>query len=355
MSWRLVFRVFLVFLFFGSAYFLVSALRKYGEAVTPGPVKAEKSLDIGIPQGSTALDVARLLREKGVLRDGHIFLEILKHWSRTKALKAGFYRFESPVSPLEVAAKLVLGEVSPPMVTIPEGLVLGEICQRLANTGFFSYEKLLAAARQTWLISDLDPKADDLEGYLFPDTYSLSPTMKESDAIRMLVNRFKIVFQPSCLDRCRELGMSVREIVTLASIIEKETGDKEECALVSSVFYNRLKKKIPLATDPTIIYALKKKGTFDGNLRKNDMKLDSSYNTYLRQGLPPGPISNPGLAAIQAALYPDKTDYLYFVSMNNGRHHFSKTSEEHNRAVRLYQKEYWIRLKFPLLRRTLTP
>jgi UPF0755 protein len=339
---RTAFRIFLVILFLTAAFFLYRALSIYRDAVTPRAWEGDPVREVRVPAGANASDIATLLQSRGILENRAIFLRILRTWKRTRALKAGVYRFASPISPLEAADQIIRGEVAPLIVMIPEGLDAAEVCRRLAaQFDFLNLDRLLEATADPSLIADLDPGAKNLEGYLFPDTYSIRPDMKEKEVIRLLVQRFRKVFVPGYEARCRELNMTVRQAITLASIVEKETGGGEERGLVASVFHNRLVKKMPLGADPTIIYALKQQGRFDGNLRKEDLKLDSPYNSYTHAGLPPGPIANPGAGSIRAALYPGKTDYLYFVSMNNGRHYFSRTAAEHARAVDLYQKTYW--------------
>jgi UPF0755 protein len=194
------------------------------------------------------------------------------------------------------------------------------------------------AARNVALIADLDPQAQDLEGYLFPDTYDVT---RRPDAaaflVRRMVQRFRDVITPE-LPAITASGRGLREVVTLASVVELETALPQERPRVAAVFLNRLQKKMPLATDPTIIYALRKAGRWDGNIRRPDLDIDSPYNTYRRQGLPPGPIASPGRASLQAAIHPATSDELYFVSRNDGSHHFSRTFAEHQRAVAYYQR-----------------
>jgi UPF0755 protein len=184
------------------------------------------------------------------------------------------------------------------------------------------------------MIKTVGVEANSLEGYLFPDTYRLDKTMPEEAIIKKMVSRFWEIFNVDLQNRSRELGFSYHQVVTLASIIEKETGAEEERRLISAVFHNRLKRKELLQSDPTVIYAVK---DFDGNLTREDLKLDSRYNTYRYAGLPPGPIANPGRASLIAALHPAEVDYLYFVSKNDRTHEFSSDLKQHNAAVRKYQ------------------
>jgi len=186
------------------------------------------------------------------------------------------------------------------------------------------------------LIQDLDPNAPDLEGYLFPDTYMVHKGITAEDMVKLMVSKFRDHFSHSMKWRAEELRLSIREVVTLASLIEKETASREERFLISSVFHNRLRIGMPMGCDPTIIYALKRDNLYRGKLGWDELKYDSPYNTRLHRGLPPGPICNPGFASIEAALYPENTKYLYFVAKDHRSHYFSKSLKEHNRAVRKY-------------------
>ena len=192
----------------------------------------------------------------------------------------------------------------------------------------------IEAVRDPELIHSLGLEVQSLEGYLFPDTYFLTRSMSNQAVVRLLVSRLQETLTTEFRDRASAIGMSIHEVLTLASVIEKETGLSDERTLISGVFHNRLRRKIPLQSDPTVIYALE---MFDGNLRKRDLTVDSPYNTYRVRGLPPGPIANPGAASIRAALFPATTSFLYFVSRNDGSHKFSSTLTEHNSAVRKYQ------------------
>ena len=198
-----------------------------------------------------------------------------------------------------------------------------------------------AAASAAELIEDLDPEAPDLEGYLFPDTYALPRGATAARLVGLMVARFREAFDPALREAAAGRGLTVREAITLASLVEKETARADERALVASVYHNRLRRPMLLQCDPTVIYALEKAGTYDGNLRRADLSLDSPYNTYRYQGLPPGPIAAPGRAALEAAVHPAETDHLYFVSRNDGSHVFASTLREHNANVRKYQVQYF--------------
>lgn len=223
-------------------------------------------------------------------------------------------------------------------VTVPEGLDMKEIAEIFVSAGFGSREKFEETFRDTDLIRHLDPVAENLEGYLFPETYYLTSDLSASEITGMMVEGFLDFWSPRHEKRAKELELTTRDSVTLASLIEKETALMEERALVSAVFHNRLDLNMRLGCDPTVIYAVKQVKPYDGVINRSDLALDSPYNTYLYPGLPPGPIANPGRASLNAALNPAESDYLYFVSRNDGSHVFSKTSREHNRAVQLYQR-----------------
>jgi UPF0755 protein len=233
---------------------------------------------------------------------------------------------------------LVAGDIVFHKLTVPEGLTIEETAALAAALPFLSDEEFTRRAQDPGAIADLDPDAKDLEGYLFPDTYFLTGDMSAGRLVDMMTERFIGVFTAECLERTETLGFTVREIVTLASLIEKETGLARERPLVSSVFHNRLKRNMLLQCDPTVIYAMKKAGVYRGRLLRTDLDFDSPYNTYVFPRLPPGPIACPGKASIRAALYPEETAYYYFVSRNDGSHAFSKNMAEHNRRVRQYRR-----------------
>ncbi len=292
---------------------------------------------IEIPEGTGAQRALELLEEHGVVERSLLALTYLRLTGRTRGLKAGEYSFARPMTPGEVFDKLISGDVYYHRVTIPEGSRSDEVFALFVRAGFGAEEAYREAFHDTRSIADIDPEATDLEGYLFPDTYSLQKGTLPKAIIAVMVSRFREVFQPSWIDRVAQRGLTVREATTLASMVEWETAQSDENVLVASVFYNRLRLGMRLQCDPTVIFALAMRNAFDGNIRKDDLKIDSRYNTYRYSGLPPGPIGNPGAAALQAAVEPADTGYLYFVSMNTGRHFFSKTLNEHNRAVWQYQ------------------
>ncbi|MFC2171088.1 endolytic transglycosylase MltG [Acidobacteriota bacterium] len=319
----------------------VAGLIEYRKIVVPLSPPGREPVLVQIPEGASASKAARLLQKAGVIEDGELLLKVLVFNKKTESIQAGTYRFSEPVSVLDVARKILKGEVELVAVLVREGADRWEVADALRVAGITGHKDFLEIVRDTSFINDIDPKAPDLEGYLFPDTYYLSPHTDARTIVRIMTQRFKTKFKPEWAAEAESKGMTVREIVVLASIIEKETGDPSERSIISSVFHNRLNRRIQLASDPTIIYSLKLKGGFDGNLKRHHLKDPSPYNSYIQAGLPPGPIANPGTDSIRAALFPADTKYLYFVSMNNGKHKFSTNLKDHNAAVRKYQKEYW--------------
>lgn len=292
-------------------------------------------------RGASGTQVASELERLGVIRDARLFVAALRLRDETGSIQAGEYRFSEPSSSLSVLDRLVAGDIYTFAVTVPEGLTLVETAEHLSGQGVADRDALVRAYSEKSHIATLDPDAINLEGYLFPTTYHFTRNPEPSEIARAMAAQFRALFGDDRRARSHELELTPREVVTLASVIEKETGAAQERPLIGSVFWNRLKRGMPLGSDPTIIYALKLEGRFDGNLRRVDLEIDSPYNTYRFAGLPPGPIASPGEAAIDAVLHPAESSYFYFVSKNDGTHHFSKTLREHSAAVRKYQVEYF--------------
>jgi UPF0755 protein len=290
-----------------------------------------------VPQGASAESVGRDLHGLGLTRHPMVFRLLARTRGVSGQLKAGDYSLRGPLSLEGLLQVLVRGEVAHRAITIPEGRTIDEIAAIVAAQGL-DPASFLEAARDPTPVREIDGDASDLEGYLFPDTYDVSQT---PEAPRLLVSRmterFREVVVPE-LTRISEKGLTVRQLVTLASIVELETARAEERPRIAAVFLNRLRKGMLLQTDPSVIYALKKAGRWDGNIRREDLQIDSPYNTYRRAGLPPGPIGCPGRDAILAVLAPALTRDLYFVSRNDGTHEFSENLAEHNRAVDRYQR-----------------
>ena len=290
-----------------------------------------------IPHGTSSYETAHLLEREGVVRHWAVFLAYLKLAKPRRPLQAGEYRFAEPLSVIQVADKLIRGLIYYREFTVPEGYSLFEIVALLEQKGFARAADLLAAAGRVDLIADLSPKAKNLEGFLFPDTYRLARGTTEDEIAQMMVRRFREVYA-ALEPRLRESSLNLQQAVTLASLIEKETGVDSERELISAVFQNRLKKEMLLQCDPTVIYAAQLRGNYRGTIFQSDLESNSPYNTYRHPGLPPGPIANPGKRSLEAALNPAQSDYLYFVADNRGGHVFSRTLAEHQRAVVAYRK-----------------
>jgi UPF0755 protein len=301
---------------------------------TPSDVKGVKKT-INIRRGMTFREVAHLLRDGEIIKGSRRFIL----WGRLSGaypkIKAGEYELSADMTPLQVLDSLTKGRVKQHRASIPEGYTVSQIAEILDSKGITNREAFLERCFSPQYVSSLGIEPDSLEGYLFPDSYLLSRDLEPEDVIETMVGRFRQVYTHQYSERAKELGFSDYEILTLASMIEKEAAIPRERFLVSSVYHNRLKRNMRLYSCPTVIYGIK---NFDGNLTKRDLERYTPYNTYLIRGLPPGPICNPGKEAIVAALYPATTEYLYFVSKNDGSHHFSSTFKEHNMAVWKYQK-----------------
>jgi UPF0755 protein len=302
------------------------------------PSNASLTKLIYIKKGTNLKRVSEILEKEGIIKNRHFFILLATALGKKAKLKAGEYEFHTRMLPFDVLNILVEGQVKRHLVTIPEGYTLSQIAQLLEDLNLVEKKEFLQKASSSVFINALElPQfaGPNLEGYLFPDTYHLFKEMDPEEVIRMMVHQFKKVFGPDLAHRASELGISEREAVILASIIEKETPLPEERPLISAVFHNRLKRKIPLQSDPTVIYGIK---NFNGNLTKEHLMKPTPYNTYLMVGLPPTPICNPGKESLLAAVHPAPVSYLYFVSKNDGSHFFAYDFEEHNRAVWKYQK-----------------
>ncbi len=287
-----------------------------------------------IQNGSSFTEVAKVLHQHQLIKSDWAFTWMGRLLGADRNIHPGEYEFQGGMAPADILNKITNGEVVHYAVTIPEGYSIEQIAGILQEKGLADREAFIKVTRDSQFLAQLDFHVDDLEGYLFPDTYHLTRGMTPEAIVQAMVSRFKKSWTADLYARAAELNLSVHQIVTLASVIEKETGLSRERGLISGVFHNRLRKKMPLQSDPTVIYAL---AQFDGDLRKKDLSVDSPYNTYRFRGLPPGPIANPGEASIRAALYPVPTNYLYFVSRNDGSHQFSATLAEHNLAVKKFQ------------------
>lgn len=308
---------------------VTAALLAYALLASAGP---ENEKLVRLMPGSSARHIARDLENAGIIRSRYAFL--FWHYMRGRApLKAGEYAFDHPARVREVYERISHGDIYVHILVIPEGFNIFDIAAALEEAGLGQRDDFLKVARtETALVRDMDPQAQSLEGYLFPDTYRFTRTQSMRDIAAAMVHRFR--------QAAHDVGLSqnFHDIVTMASIVEKETNVAEERPEVASVFYNRLDKNMVLATDPTVIYAALLNNRYRGTIYQSDLRFESPYNTYRNAGLPPGPISNPGKASLQAAMHPAHTEYLYFVSDNQGHHRFSSTEAEHARNVAAYRR-----------------
>ncbi len=297
--------------------------------VPPGPASQQL---VELKPHTNTRQIAATLEHAGAIRSANAFL-VYHYTLGRRTLKAGEYDFSKPGGTIAVYNRIARGEVASHGVVIPEGFNMFDVANALDQSGVCKKADFLNYVRtDVSLIADLDPEARTLEGYLFPDTYNFSVSQTPHDIAAIMVKRFR--------QEAAKIGLkdNIHQTVTLASIVEKETRLDSERPLVAGVFENRIAQHIGLATDPTVIYASLLRGKFDGTIRQSDLQLESPYNTYKYAGLPPGPISNPGITALQAAMHPTQTDYLYFVANNAGGHTFARTIEEHNHNVAEYRK-----------------
>ncbi|PIR01069.1 MAG: aminodeoxychorismate lyase [Nitrospinae bacterium CG11_big_fil_rev_8_21_14_0_20_45_15] len=293
------------------------------------------SVIVEIPQGASLTRISHILSEQGLILSPSAFRLLAYIKNKQKQIQLGEFDLNATMTPGEILEKITSGKALLHSITIPEGYRILEINQLLVSKGLTKGDEFISQTKNPTLLKQLNIPTDSLEGYLFPDTYHFARNTSAQAIVETMINTFKDkVLKKEFLQQAQTMGFSFHEIITLASIIEKETGAAEERKMISSVFHNRLKKHMLLQTDPTVIYAIK---DFDGNLRKKDLSMDSPYNTYRYSGLPPGPIASPGLESITAALNPSETQNLYFVSKQDGHHQFSTNLSAHNMAVRKYQ------------------
>ncbi len=304
-----------------------------------GYAEAEQFVDL--PQGIGSLPIGERLVQAGVIRDLSTYRAALWMSGQGRHLKAGDYRFDRAMTPFEIIDTIARGEVFVITVTFPEGLTIAEMAKIFESHGLGPAGAFVKAAADPAAIRTLDPAAKDLEGYLFPETYALPRHTDAAKLVRAMVARFEKVLTPELRQAATARRLTVRQVVTLASIVEKETAKADERPRVAAVYTTRLRIGMPLQCDPTVIYGLAKAGRYDGNIHKADLSFDSPYNTYRYSGLPPGPIASPGRASLDAAVHPADENFLYFVSRNDGSHAFARTLEEHNRNVQKYQVQYF--------------
>jgi UPF0755 protein len=301
--------------------------------VSPATGRSETVI-IDFPVGTPLSALSNLLEQQRVVRSSFKFRFYARLRGEARYIKAGEYEFSTALRPDVVLSKLVRGEVVLHQVTFPEGVTTQDIAALLAAQDLARADQVLAMAADADFAKALGISAPTLEGYLFPDTYRFARHLPVTTILRTMVGRFLHYFGASQEERARHLGLTRHQVVILASVVEKETGVAAERPLIAGVFLNRLRRGIPLQSDPTVIYGIP---AFDGNLTRAHLITDTPYNTYTRRGLPAGPICNPGAAALDAVLSPAITSYLYFVGKGDGTHQFSTTLPEHNAAVARYQ------------------
>ena len=316
----------------GSVFILAEYGRTQLEPAATEP--APRLFDVH--PGNTFASVARRLEDEELIRDARLATWLARYNEMDGRLHVGQYELSPHQSTQEILEVITQGQVKTWRVTLPEGSRAEEIAERLAASGLVDGEQFKAALRNHALAEELDVPTTDFEGYLYPDTYWLPQGLSPEEVVRILVGQFDRVWEAEIRTQAEETGLSRNEVVTLASIVEKETAAPPERARIAAVFLNRLRKGMRLETDPTVIYGIEE---FDGNLRRKHLRdKRNPYNTYQHFGLPPGPIANPGLAALRSVVNPEETDYLYFVSRNDGTHVFSRTYGEHTKAVDEYQR-----------------
>jgi UPF0755 protein len=292
---------------------------------------------IDVPKGATSQQIAGLLARKGAVQSALAF-EIWSRWHHGRNLEAGEYHFDHPMTPREVFNQVAEGRIWTVSLTVPEGWTMFDIADAVARAGLASRAAFLQAARNPAPIRQLAPNVPTLEGFLFPATYDVPHRTTAKAIVDMMVRRFRQAWAKATQKDPKPKNMSLEQVVTLASLVQEETPEEKERPIIAGVFMNRLRLGFPLQCDPTVIYALKLAGHYDGQLQPAELRIRSPYNTYLHYGLPPGPIGNPGIASLEAALAPAHVDYLYFVANGKGGHAFSRTLAGQERNVERYRE-----------------
>jgi UPF0755 protein len=308
---------------------------------TPYRGFTEPEVFVELPPGAGVARIATDLAAAGVVADPLTLRLAARISGNDRRLQAGEYRFADPASPFDIVDRLARGDVYTHPLTFPEGLTIKEMAVIFERAGLGTAADFERAGADGSVLGELDPEAKTLEGYLFPDTYALPRKAGAEGTVAAMVARFQSAFGMDLRAEAAARKLSLREVVTLASLIEKETGAPSERPLVSAVYHNRLTLGMPLQCDPTVIYALMQARRWHGNLTRQDLQLNSRYNTYRFAGLPPGPIASPGLESLRAAIRPADVPYLYFVSRNDGTHVFAATLAEHNKNVQQWQVRYF--------------
>lgn len=317
--------IFLILFVAGGAEFAAFVYR---------PLKPADSRVVTVAPGDSFSEVARNLQDAGIIRSADGFKVLAWLRGDARRIKAGPYDFGNWATPGRVLDRLVAGDVRRQRLTIPEGFSLREIASRLEEEGVGRADTFLTLAADPDFVASLGLDSPSLEGYLFPDTYLFDSGTPEERIIRSMVRQFTSRLAPDVVEGAAKLGLDAHQLVTLASIIQKEAGNRGEMPLISAVFHNRLRRNMPLQADPTVIYGVE---DYKGIITRKHLQTPTPYNTYRMRGLPPGPIASPGEDALRAAAFPAESDYLFFVSRGDGTHTFSRTLREHNQAVRQYR------------------
>jgi UPF0755 protein len=313
----------LLSIFLAAVHYAISPVDNRNEIVT-----------VDIPKGTSFLQSVDNLERVGLIKYKYLFYLLVISRNAQGHIRAGEYELTTSMSPMEIISKLVKGDIKSYLVTIPEDITVREIASRLADFKLVDEKAFLSICSDVKFLASLGIEGASAEGYLYPDTYRFDRSMSAKDIMKIMVNQFWKMFTPEMQKRAEDIRMTIPQVITLASIIGKESGNKDEKPLISAVFRNRLKKGMKLQSDPTAIYDL---NNFSGNITRKHLMRDAPYNTYRISGLPPGPIANPAIDSLHAALYPAPVNYLYFVSNNDGSHQFSSNLSAHNKAVLKYQ------------------
>jgi len=308
----------------------------YRYATTPvNDITIARTVDI--PKGSGFFRITEILDNAGLVHNRPFFWVLALGKKAARHIRAGEYELNGAMSPSAILDKLVRGEIKVYPVMLAEDITANEVAKRLSALKLVNEEKFMTLATDRSFLASLDIEADSIEGYLYPDTYRFDRSMTTHEIIRILVGQFWREVTPEMRKRAQEIGLTLPQWVTLASIIGKESGNSAEKPLISAVFHNRLKRGMKLQSDPTAVYLLQQDSEPVKTVLLRHLKSDTPHNTYRISGLPPGPIANPGIDSLRAALYPAKVDYLYFVAKNDGAHQFTSNLASHNQAVLKYQ------------------
>jgi len=324
-------------LFIGCVAVLLSATFVFGLPLGLfflRPVLPPAPKIISIQKGQSLSQIARKLEQEGIVSSAFNLKILATLRGDAHHIQAGDFNFAAASRPGRVLDRLIKGDTLRLRVTLPEGLTVVQIAERLADAGYTDHEEFLRLAMDPAFAQKLGIDAPTLEGYLFPETYRFGVNLPSRHLLRFMVDQFNKHLSENLLKKAADQGLNLQQVVTLASIIQKETAKLSEMPIISAVFHNRLKRNMPLQADPTVIYGIE---NFNGNLTRRDLRTHTPYNTYTQRGLPAGPIANPGAKALRAAANPAEVPYLYFVSRGNGSHQFSRTLQEHNNAVRQFQ------------------